>query len=102
MSHTKNSTGAEVMGTVPPSDLAGVRREMGEMGLDDLVQTFVDDALVRMEALEAADDAGDTEAIQRAAHPFNMDVLERSGLTVSARLLKLAEIVGHDSIAGRS
>lgn len=100
MSHTIRSTGPEVPGTGPPVDVARVRREVGEVGLDDLadelVQTLVDEAPVLMEALEAANDDRDPEPIQRAAHPFNIDVLGRSGLTESARLLKLAEIVRSD------
>lgn len=54
---------------------------MREVGLndlaDELVQTFADDAPARMEALEATNDAGDPGAIQRAAHPFNIDVFGR-------------------------
>ena len=86
MSHTIRLMGDEVPGTGPPLDLAGLRREMEESGLDDLadelVQTFLDDAPARMEALETACNDRDPVAIRRAAHPF-----KSAAVTVHAQRL---------------
>lgn len=99
MSHTIRLTSDEVSGTGPALDLAGLRREMEESGLDDLadelVQTFVDDAPVRMEAVEAACNEGDPVAIRTAAHPF-----KSAAATVHAR--RLAGLLQEIETAGRT
>lgn len=105
MSHTIRFAGDEVRGTGPPLDLAGLRREMEESGLndlaDELVQIFVDDAPVRMEALEAACDDGDPVAIRSAAHPFKSAATTVHAHRLGALLLEI-EAAGRDGNAARA
>lgn len=105
MCHTIRSTGDEVQEIGPPIDLTGLRRELGELGLDnladELVQTFVDDAPVRMEALEAACDDGDPVAIRRAAHPFRSAAATVHARRLAGLLLEI-ETAGRDGNAARA
>ena len=106
MSHTIRLTSGEVTGTGPPLDLAGLRREMEESGLDDdladeLVQIFVADAPVRMEALEAACNDGDPVAIRSAAHPFKSAATTVHAHRLAALLLEI-ETAGGDGNAARA
>lgn len=105
MSHTMRLAGDEVSGTGPPLDLAELRREMEESGLDgladELVETFVADAPVRMKALEAACNDGDPVAIRSAAHPFKSAAATVHAHRLSELLLEI-ETAGRDGNAARA
>jgi PAS domain S-box-containing protein len=83
----------------PPVDLEGFRRTMREAGVEDAVDEMLDvfenDALVRMEAVESAVASGDAEEIKLAAHAFKSaaGTIEARGLF---ELLKQLERAGRE------
>lgn len=93
MSHTIRLTGDEVPESGPPLDLAGLRREMKESGLDDLaddlINTFAQDAPRCLGTLEAAIRAADPDAIHRAAHPFRSAAATVHAHRLAALLLEI-------------
>ncbi|NNM52994.1 MAG: Hpt domain-containing protein [Pseudomonadales bacterium] len=72
------------LATLPVFDemtISSLRDIMGE-DFDDLLQTFMTDADVRMDSVRQAIDSGDAEALRKAAHSF-----KGSSVNVGARRL---------------
>ena len=98
----QNNTVNSQLGDVaqrPGIDLEGFRRELQANGLDDLVdeliETFLQDAPSRFEALENAIGAADAEQIRCAAHAYRS-----ASATMHAR--QLAGLLAEVEAAGRA
>lgn len=87
----------------PPVDLNKLRQELAEVGaedvLDEVVEAYVADAPGRMDAIVDAVEAGDAEAIGRAAHAYKSSSAQ-VGATRLHELLKELEASAVDAPSG--
>ena len=92
------SPGYEAQELAPPIDVASLRGQLGEAGLEDLadelIKTYAGDAPFRMKALKEACEERDPAAIQAAAHPY-----KSASATVHAH--RLSELLREIEMAGR-
>jgi len=83
---------SEETGSVPV-DLEGFRQELAEVGAEEIlwgvVETFVNDAPSRMEAIDSALQSGDNEQIRTAAHAYKSAAGTMRARELAALLLEL-------------
>ncbi len=103
-----DSAGAKRQDTVeagPPINMGEFRLAMREADLediiDDLIETFVQDAPSRFEAVESAVKSGDPEQIRLAAHAYKSSAATMHAHQL-AGLLRLTELAGREGDANRA
>jgi HPt (histidine-containing phosphotransfer) domain-containing protein len=88
-----------------PVDLDGLRTELAEVGaeeiLPELVETFVSDAPLRMEAITTALEAGGRQKIRTAAHAYKSAAGTMRAHALAALLLEL-EMAGNEGDVERA
>jgi CheY-like chemotaxis protein len=88
----------------PAVDVAGFRRSMQEAGaeqaVDGILATFLSTVPQRLDALAAATQDGEAEAIQRAAHAFKSAAATIGAATLATRLGQMETAGREGDVAG--